>query len=81
MVTYLEVVLEVIVEISLARELLHEGGRELLVLARHADVWTGLRLVGIGAAAWRSLHVSIRFHKCLLRILVKVITVDCNSIS
>jgi hypothetical protein len=58
-ITYLEVVLEVVVEVGLARELLHEGGRELLELPWLPDVGTWLRLVGAGVAAWRSLHVGV----------------------
>ena len=66
MITYLEVVLEVVVEVSLARELHHEGGREHLVLPWHPDVgawlrliWAWLRLVGAGVVAWGSLHVGV----------------------
>ena len=59
MITYLEVVLEVVVEVGLARELLHEGGREHLVLPRRADVGTCLRLVGLSIIAWRSCHICI----------------------
>ena len=59
MITYLEVVLEVVVEVGLARELLHEGGREHLVLPWLPDVGTWLRLVGARVAAWCSLHVGV----------------------
>ena len=59
MVTYLEVVLEVVVEVGLARELLHEGWRELLVLPWLPNVGSWLRLIGTGVVAWRSMHVGV----------------------
>ena len=61
-------ILEVVVEVGLARELLHEGWRELLVLARGPIL--GLLLWLVGA----SVVVDV-FHGGLWRIRIKVIRV------